>query len=59
MASSVINEAQLRRFLATSDEEIHQITQISFFEKNEDPTNFDVCNELVHLIKNELDKVSI
>lgn len=57
MASNVINEAELRGFLATSDEEINQITQISNFEKYDDPTNFDVCNELVQLIKNQLNKV--
>ena len=57
MASSVINEEELRSFLMTSDEEIDQITRISNFEKYEDPTNFEVCNELVQLIKNELNKV--
>ncbi|CAG9798866.1 unnamed protein product [Chironomus riparius] len=56
MASSVINEEELRAFLMTSDEEIDQITSISNFEKYEDPTNFEVCNELVQLIKYELNK---
>ncbi|XP_070499679.1 terminal uridylyltransferase Tailor-like [Chironomus tepperi] len=56
MASSIINEQDLRAFLAASEDEINQITNISNFEKYDDPTNFEVCNELVQLIKSELNK---
>jgi len=57
MASSDINEEELTSFLMVCDEEVAQLTSISNFEKFEDPTNFEVCNELVQLIKSQLDKV--
>ena len=54
----MINEEELQGFLANVDDDVDHSAQISNFEKYEDPTNFEVCNELVKTIKSELNEVS-
>lgn len=53
----MLNKPEIMKFFEVAEEEVEKMTDISHYEKNEDQTVTEICQELVNDVKNISNRV--